>query len=248
MRCARMSLRASPPAMAAMLGGYALTLAAVALLNIKRLFTLLRQRYVLCAAVYALVFAAAAFIMKFQFWERHFMPLMAAAVVSETQLLHALWQEMPRRTLNRAIIILLLAGQLVSAAQLRYNPYHGKDDYKGVLTELKQQEGLVLMQGTLAVWVCYGVDWAPVGQYIHTPRQVNKGAYLTLAGLNSEQITECTAYLLRRHNSLRLVLDAKDATTPGLYDGAADALRRRGFNVQVNDTHRSFRILTVSNG
>lgn len=236
------------PAMAAMLGGYALTLAAVALLNIKRLFALLRQRYVLCAAVYALVFAAAAFIMKFQFWERHFMPLLAAAVVLEAQLLHALWQEMPRRKLNRALIILLLAGQLVSAAQLRYNPYHGKDDYKGVLTELKQQEGLVLMQGTLAVWVCYGVEWAPVGQYIQSPLQVKDGTYLSLVSLTGEQVLQCTQYLLRRHRSLRVVLDAKDATTPGLYDGAADALRRQGFNVQVNDTHRSFRILTVSNG
>ncbi len=235
------------PAMIAALAGYALTLAASALLNLKQLLLLLRQRYVLCMGLYALVFAAASFVMKFQFWERHFMPLLAGAVVLEAQLLHALWQSAgAKRWLNRALIALLLAGQLLSCAQLRCNPYHGKDDYKGVLTELKQQDGLVLMQGTLAVWVCYGTEWASVGQYIQSPLQVKDGAYLTLAGLDGRQVTDVTAYLLRRHRSLRLVLDAKEMTTPGLFDSAAETLRRQGFTVQVNDKHRNFRILTVS--
>lgn len=234
------------PVMAVMAGGYALTLAAVAVFNMKRLFALLRQRYVLCMGAYALVFSAAAYIMKFQFWERHFMPLLPCVIVLEAQLLHALWAENRRRGVNLCLMALLLVGQLVSSCQLRFNPYYGKDDYKGVLTELRQQNDLVLMQGNLPVWVCYKVDWAPVGQYIQTPLQVKEGTYLTLVTLNSEQVLECTAYLLRRHRSLRLVLDAKDTDTPGLYDGAAEALRRQGFGVEVNDSYRSFRILTVT--
>lgn len=239
------------PAMVASLVVYLLCLAAVALLNLRALGQLLRQRFVLCLAGYAAVFMAAAFVMKFQFWERHLMPLLAAVLVLEAQLLRAAWQGGRLRIVGRAAVAGVLACQLLSCAQLRLNPYHGKEDFKGVLEQMERNGSrtdgsLTIMQGHLAVWECYKAPWTTVGVYLHNPLAVKEGTMLSIDSLTTPQVLECVDYLMRRHRKMYLILCEKADSTRDLYPAAAETLQRRGYKVECDSSHNSFKILTLT--
>lgn len=245
------AFREFTPVMAVLLAGHLSALGALLLCHARRAVSLLCRRYVLCLGVYALLFVAAAFVMKFQFWERHLMPLLAGVLVWEVQLAGAVLRAPRRPWLNRLLLAAVAAGLLTSSVRLRFDGYYGKEDFKGVLstlekTDWKQKEIPVLMQGHLAVWVCYGAEWVPVGQYIESPLRVKPGTMLSLVQLREEQVMACVHHLLRTHRTLLLVLSEKEESTPGLWQRAAEKLRAEGCEVQQDDSCRTFRILTVS--
>lgn len=231
-----------------------LSMAVVALLQVRVLLRLLRQRYVLCLFGYAAVFMMAAFVMKFQFWERHLMPLLAGFLVLEIQLIHEAWcNGVRKRTVTRIAVVLLLAGQCVSCAQLRLNPYYGKEDYKGVLKDLEQKGSLTdgsvtLMQGHLAVWECYKAPWTTVGMYLRNPLAVKEGTMLSIDSLSTEQVLDCVNFLMRRHRRMHLVLWEKAESTREFYPQAAEVLRRCGYEVEVDESHNCFKVLTLTHG
>lgn len=241
------------PAMLVLLGGFCSAVAPLLLLNLRSLFGVLRQRWVAALGICALVFYAGAFVKNFQFWERHVIMLLVLPLVLIPQFgqsvmrVSAAW----RRRLSAALLAAAAWCWLASSANLAFNAYYRKDDFKGVVTYLREQGYAdsttpILAQGNRFVYFYYA-DIFPYQEL--TERKVRgfgmeKGKLFLLNQLSAETQMGVLTAMVRAYGSADLILCRRDTSFAGGNPDAAEALlRSKGFDVEVKADFNMFRLL-----
>lgn len=242
------------PQMLVLLSVFTCGAAVLVLLNLRLFFSLIRQRWVAAYGICALVFYAGAFMKYFQFWERHVIMLLVLPLVLIPQFGHALVQSAPslRRKLSLGLFAVLSLCWAASSANIAYNEYYRKDNFKGVAAYLHAADETTtprLAQGNRFVYFYYDFPY-----YSPTERAMRgygweKGRVMLLNQLAPAVQMELITQLCRAYGSVELVLCRRDTSIAGGDPDAAEALfRSKGYEVERRADFNMFRIIRLRDG
>lgn len=243
------------PLMLTLLAVFTCGTAALLLLNIRTLLSLLKQRWVAALGICALVFYAGAFIKYFQFWERHVIMLLVLPLVLIPQFGHALWQQAPslRRRVSLGLMAVLGLCWAGSALNLAFNEYYRKDNFRGVAEYLRDngyaENGIpVLAQGNRFVYFYYEnvFPYQLPNDRMLQGFGAERGKLITVNQLPAQVQMALLSSLVRRHGSTLFVLCRRDTTfAGGNPDAAEEFFRCKGFAVERCADFNIFRIIRL---
>lgn len=244
------------PLMLTLLGTFVAALCALVLLHLRMLGGLLRQRWVAALGVCALVFYAGAFVQHFQFWERHVIMLLVLPLVLIPQFGHALMQSAPslRRRVALGLFGLLGLCWAASCANIAFNEYYRKDDFKGVVQYLHDNGYAasavpMLAQGNRFVYFYYN-DIFPYQLPSERLLQcfgAERGKLILLNQVPAQAQAAVLAALVRSYGAADIVLCRRDTSFCAGDPDAAEALfRSKGYQVERKADFNMFRLIRLS--
>lgn len=225
---------------------------ALVLLNIRTLRLLLRRRWVLSVGICAVVFFAGAFVKNFQFWERHVIMLLVLPLVLIPQFGHALWLAAPslRRRLSLALLALLGLCWGTSCANIAFNAYYRKDDFKGVAAYLHAAAASrtpMLAQGNRFVYFYYDFPYYTPSERVMRGFGWEPGRVMLLNQLSPQTQLGIIAQLCRVYGTVELVICRRDMSfAGGTPDAVEELFRREGYVVERKADFNMFRVLRLS--
>lgn len=243
------------PAMLVVLSVFVVTAGALLLLNIRVLFALLRQRWVAALGICAAVFYAGAYLKYFQFWERHVVMLLVLPLVLIPLLGHAIVAAAPSWHRRVSLILLSVAGccWVISALNLAFNDYYRKDDFKGVVSYLREQgcsesSTPILAQGNRFVYFYYEslFPYQMPQERMLQGFGIERGKLILVNQVPPQAQIALIAAAVRAYGSADLVLCRRDTSFAGGNPDAAEELfRSKGYGVERKADFNMFRLIRL---
>lgn len=217
-------------------------------LNIKKIIMSVKNNlsFLLSLIIYAVVFFAAAWIMYFHFWERHYIVLFVGFLFFEILWIHYAWENKNKANkVFTAVFVILL---LISSFNIRFNYYYQKDDYKGLLEYIQKEEiideEVVLVQGNYQLYDYYGVDWVFYEDYLSDTESYTECVF-NVAHLTEDEIENLLLETIESDGKVCIILSEKADNTPDLYVDIEDTFEGLGYIVDINDDYNTFRIVRI---
>lgn len=214
------------------------------ILNIRALWKKINIPLIWATLMLALVFYVASVTRNFQFVERHVIFLFPAVFLFLVFLYYCAWNN-PRHVLNRTMVVLSIILLVTSSIRTRCLYDYQKDDNKGMITYLRDNN---LLDGTIPV-LAQGKwhDYKYYNVHLVSPSlSLNDNSVMLLNSPSAEHVQEITRRVLQSYSSVCLVLSEKEKATQNLYVNAEQIFRELGYRVKSVGAYNTYKILVLS--